>query len=657
MGDSSQRRIVLVGHANVGKSVIFNYLTGSYVTVSNYPGTTVDVTRGTVSSARGEYEVVDAPGINGLLPRSEDELITRRILWEEPVDVMIQVSDAKNLEKTLELTLQLAETDIPMLLVLNLMDEALSRGIIVDTSALSSLLGIPVLPTIATEHKGLGAIIPALDEASRARIKVDYGADLEEAARRIMSVLPRDFPHRRSSAMMMLCSDRTLEENLPEEVRAEIEAVRKEFSAASAEPACLLMGRRRNETAEELASQVSTKEASCMVEKTLAGRLGELTTHPLWGIPILLLVLLLIYYMVGILGAGVIVDYLTGTVIGDTSSGWILPRVEWVLRRILPEGTTGTFLHDMLTGDFGLLSMGLTYAFGIVFPIVTLFFLTFGLLEDSGYLPRLAMLSDRLFKKIGLSGKAVLPMMLGLGCGTMAVLTTRILDTRRERTIAVLLLALAVPCSAQLGIILGLLAALSIKATLLFCAVIATQLLLVGAAANRLLPGKPPEFITELPPFRVPSLKPLLLKTWYRAYWFVQEAVPVFLGSTFLLFLLDKLKVLSRLEDAAAPMMRTLLDLPPTMARIFIMGFFRRDYSAAGIYELARKGNLSPPQQLVALVVITLFIPCIAQFMVMLKEQGVGRTLLISSFVLVYAFAVGSVLSFILNSTGFGMWL
>ncbi|MCK4778175.1 MAG: ferrous iron transporter B, partial [Actinomycetia bacterium] len=245
-----------------------------------------------------------------------------------------------------------------------------------------------------------------------------------------------------------------------------------------------------------------------------------------------------------------------------------------------------------------------------------------------------------------------LPMILGLGCGAMATLTTRILDTKRERIIATLLLALGIPCSAQLGVIIGLLGGISPQALLLFFVIIAFQLLLVGYLASKIIPGEVSDFIIEIPPFRAPLLTNLLVKTIYRIEWYVKEAVPFFLFGTALLFFLDITGILEVLKIIGKPVILGWLNLPVETTESFILGFLRRDYGAAGLYALAGKGILSNTQAFISLVVITLFVPCVANFLIIIKERGIKMALAMVGFIFPFAFFVGGVLNLIFKGLG-----
>jgi ferrous iron transport protein B len=284
----------------------------------------------------------------------------------------------------------------------------------------------------------------------------------------------------------------------------------------------------------------------------------------------------------------------------------------------------------------------------IIFPIVGIFFLAFSLLEDSGYLPRLSLLIDRVFKKIGLSGRAVIPMTLGLGCDTMGTLVTRTLETKKERILATLLLALAIPCSAQLGVIFAILSTSAI-ALFLWALVVFLVMLFIGWMGSRIIPGGKPQFFMELPPLRVPKLSNVLVKTYTRMIWYFKEVLPIFIIASVLLWLGDITGAFSHLVNGLVPLMGA-LGLPGAAAPIFIYGFFRRDYGAAGLYDI--QSSLSIGQLTVAAVTLTLFIPCVAQVMMMYKERGKKVTLAIVAFIFPFAFFIGFLLNLLFSMLG-----
>jgi ferrous iron transport protein B len=316
-------------------------------------------------------------------------------------------------------------------------------------------------------------------------------------------------------------------------------------------------------------------------------------------------------------------------------------------------------VYDFFLGKYGLISVGLTYALAIVLPIVVTFFIAFGLLEDSGYLPRLAILSDRIFRVMGLNGKAVLPMVLGLGCDTMATMTTRILSTRKERIIATLLLALGVPCSAQLGVILGITSSISGGAVLTVFGVVVSQMFLVGYLSSKIIKGQRGDFIFEIPPIRVPIFKNVWTKTRIRIKWYLKEALPLFLIGTLILFVLDRLRLptpwgtmsgLGMIEGALSPVITGILDLPRETAQVMILGFLRRDYGAAGLFDLVRTGKMNSVQIVTSLIVLTLFIPCVANFFMMIREIGTKKAMIMLAFITPFAIAVGGIVAWILRT-------
>lgn len=570
-------RVGLVGNPNVGKSVVFGALTGRYATVANYPGTTVTVTRGRALVGAEVCDIVDTPGVNALDgAASEDERITRELLERGDVDLIVQVADARNIRRALMLTAEIAAYERPTILALNMVDEALARGIAVNAPALSHELGIPVVEMVAIEGRGLQALRDALPDAALVRVP------------------PMHDP------------------------------------AARAAWAHEMTGRVRT---------VSTLSIAHVQEA-----LSRATRSPITGIPILAAVLYVMYLFVGVFGAQTLVGFFEEDLFGRG----INPAATWLVDRVLPFQVA----HDFFVGEYGLITMGVTYAIAIVLPVVTTFFLLFGFLEDSGYIPRLAVFSDRIFRAMGLNGKAVLPMVLGLGCDTMATMTTRILATPKERLIAILLLALGIPCSAQLATILGILGGVSFAALLTLFSVVLAQMFIVGWLAGQLLRGVRSEFIMELPPIRLPRLKNLLTKTRMRVWWYLGEAVPLFLIGTVLLFVLDRIDALDAIGAAAQPIVTGLLGLPSETAHIFVMGFLRRDYGAAGLFQLAHDGRLTGVQSVVALTVMTLFIPCVANFLMIVKERGMRVAFTLLGIITPIAVLTGAGLNYVLHAAG-----
>ncbi len=641
----SMKKLLLVGNPNVGKSVLFSSLTGRYVTVSNYPGTTVEVSRGNAKLLGRLWQVIDTPGVNNLLPHSEDERVTRDLLMEEGGHKVIQVADAKNLRRALLITLELAEMGLNQILVLNMEDEARDLGIQIDVQKLSEVLGIPVVTTVATRKKGLDRVIQSLEKMKVGSCTTSFTPEIEQAVADLEPLLPEAPISRRSLALMLLCGDETLSAWLNARVSerhvARIEEICRALQTKYEQPVAYVVNRQRLLKADQIVDQVMRKGIQ-EVPRRLQ-RAGDFSMHPVWGPPILLAVLFLIYLVVGRFGAGFLVDLIENEFFGQVLVPWTQK-----VAQLIPIA----FFRDLLVGQYGLVTMALTYALAIVLPIVGTFFFAFGVLEDSGYMPRLAVLVNKAFKLVGLSGKAVLPLLLGLGCDTMATLTARILDTKRERILVTLLLALGVPCSAQLGVILGMLGGLSMGAVLIWAGVVMATMLLVGFLAARVLPGEEGAFVLEIPPMRVPQLRNVLVKTTARVEWYLKEAVPLFILATLILFILDRIGVLETLQSTFQPLVSSWLGLPQRTTEAFLIGFLRRDYGAAGLYSLSRQGELDPIQVLVSLVTITLFVPCVANLMMIFKERGWRTAVSIVLVVFPVAFGVGGLLNHVLRWTG-----
>ncbi len=612
--------VVLVGAPNVGKSLLFHRLTGTYVTVSNYPGTTVEIARGVLSLSTltpspsplrgrgrdvlvpplsqedaapkrlgeqrgegdgGEVELIDTPGLRSLLPITDEEQITREILLRDDVALLVHVADAKDLERSLALTLQLLELGPPVVLVLNMIDEAAQLGIEIDHRVLEEKLKIPVVLTSALEGRGI--------------------AELKETLAQILHNAEKPNPKR----------DFSLEEMISFHRRAR--ALAHEVVRYAQRP-----------------------------RRSLAERLSQLAVHPLSGGLLLVLVLWGLYEFVGVFGAQIAVGFLENTVFGEYINPWVAQLVQTVL--------PWAWAQDLLIGEYGVITLGLRYAIAIILPIVTTFFLAFALIEDSGYLPRLAMLIDRLFKLIGLSGRAVIPIVLGFGCDTMATLVTRTLETRREKLIATFLLALAIPCSAQLGVILGLLAGHSL-AVGIWAGVIALNFLVIGYLTAKLLPGERSLFYIEIPPLRWPALSNVLVKTYTRVQWYLKEILPFFLIASVVIWVGQITGVFGILVNALAVIVQA-IGLPKEAAVAFLFGFFRRDYGAAGLYDLHNAGALSGVSLVVAAVTLTLFVPCIAQFMITAKERGWRIAIAMALFIFPYAFFMGWLVNGVLTALG-----
>lgn len=449
---------------------------------------------------------------------------------------------------------------------------------------------------------------------------------------------------RRSLSLLILQEDAEILAEVREKEKERAEEILKIIQQAKQDyhqPLSYIISLSRQKEAASIANSVITYKKRG--ELKFRKRLSKIMMHPLTGGPILLAVLYYgLYKFVGTFGAGVLVNFLEEKVFG----GYLNPFLINLVRQAIPF----RLLQDLLVGDYGVITLGFRYAFAIILPIVTTFFFAFAIVEDTGYLPRLAMLVDQLFKRIGLSGRAVIPLVLGFGCDTMATLVTRTLPTKRERIIATLLLALAVPCSAQMGVILALFSGRPL-ALLVWLLVIISVFLLVGFLASKIMPGELPSFYMEIPPLRLPKISNILAKTFSRLKWYFFEILPLFIFASVLIWLGQITGLFALLVKLLEYPMRA-IGLPAQAAVPFLFGFFRRDYGAAGLYDLKKVGLLSGNQLVVAGITLTLFLPCIAQLLMNIKERGLRMGVSISIFILIFSFSVGYLVNLILTWWG-----
>jgi ferrous iron transport protein B len=474
-----------------------------------------------------------------------------------------------------------------------------------------------------------------------------YEETIESALEQIENHLHGDYQiSKRMIGLMLLQNDMEIHELVNEKEGKEYEAIQSIVddikSNYSHSLSYIIAMSRQSQVHEILKDAINISESQ---KYGFAEKLSRLMMNPLTGIPMLILALFGIYYSVGVFGAGFLVNWLERTFFGDAESGWIIPIVTKLVERVIPWG----FLQDLFVHEYGVITLGFRYAIAIVFPIVGIFFIVFSIIEDTGYLPRLAMLIDRVFKFIGLNGRAVIPMVLGLGCDTMATLVTRTLETKRERIIATFLLALGIPCAAQQAVFVGILSK-NIPAMIIWVGVVAGELLLVGYLSSKVIPGAKPSFYMELPPLRLPNITNILTKTYSRMQWYLLEIIPLFVIASVLIWVGRLTKVFDFLIRGLQPVVKA-IGLPDSLAEPILYGFFRRDYAAAALYDKATGSvGLTGNQFLIAAVVLTLFLPCVAQFLVMVKERGLKISLAMMGMILVLAFGTGFLLNIALNA-------
>lgn len=625
-------KLILVGSPNVGKSMIFNHLTGAYVVVSNYPGTTVDIARGKAVIGGKVYEVIDTPGMYSLSPVTDEERVTFDLLRSEKPELVIHVVDAKNMSRMLAVSLQLLDGGFPVMVVLNIMDEAEKLGIHIYTDLMAELLGVPVVATVAAQDRGMTLLRKAIKNYCPSQGKAFlFSSELENAIHAIESQLVGDYGlHKRLTALLVLQSDGWAEHQVSNEpCYKDIKEITRCISEKSSNGLACRIAMERQRNVDNIVNTVVRYGKNIDVQSR--PWVDRITCHPVLGLPVLFLVLYIgLYQFVGRFGAGFLVDFINNLfvqVVNPTVGRWVITHVPW------------EWFQSLVIGEYGIFSLGIRYAAAIILPIVGTFFIAFAFLEDCGYLPRLAMIVDGFFKYLGLNGRAIIPVTLGLGCGTMAVMVTRTLETNRERIIATFLLALTIPCSAQLGLVLSLLSH-NEMALMIWLGYVIMIFFIAGWLSAKITGGGGSPFYMELPPLRRPSFLNIIKKAYYRMTWYFIEVIPVFIGTSVVLWLADRSNILADVIRRLEPFMRE-IGLPGEAAEALLLGFFRRDYGAAGLYDLASDGRLSDQQLLVAAVTLTLFMPCVAQFAMMIKERGWPVAILMSAVIAIVAFASG----------------
>lgn len=602
------KKIVLAGNPNCGKSVFFNAFTGMYVDVSNYPGTTLEISHGRF----GKDILIDTPGVYGISSFNDEEKIARDIILS--ADVVINIVNAVHMERDLFLTQQIIDTGIPVVVALNMVDEAEKKGLAINAELLEQKLGVPVVPTVAVKNIGLTQLKERLSEARRGkRISV-----LKNIITKYMDRVGTE-----GEALLILEGDPIIAARHglePEKLREDIYLARR---------------RRVNEIVQEVVEEKQAK-------KTLSSHLARMMIRPITGIPLLFLSLWAMYHVIGVFIAGTVVDFLAEEIFEEVYA----PAVANFFSRFISEGTV---ISEVLAGEFGLITMTITYVFGILLPLVVGFYFFLALFEDSGYLPRIAALVDRALNGIGLNGRAIIPFILGLGCVTMGTIVTRLLGSEREKRITIFLLGLTIPCSAQLGVIVGILAGLGGQFALAYMIVILAVFIAVGSFLHALLPGDSTDLIIDLPALRLPRAANVFKKTVTKSYQFIKEAIPLFAVGALFISTLHLSGLLELIQQWLAPLTVGWLNLPEGAATAFIMGIVRRDFAAAGLASMA----LTPVQALVSLITITLFVPCIASVLIIFKERSKKEAALMWAGTWVIAFVVGGVMAQLISLFSF----
>lgn len=650
-----KEKVVLVGNPNVGKSLFFNYLSGMYVDVSNFPGTTVALAKSNYKN----FEIIDTPGIYGVSSFNEEETVARDVILE--ADRILNVVNSLHLERDLFLTLQLIDMGKKVSVMLNFADEVSKRKIKIDADKLSEILGVEVYQTSAVKETGFDKLDEAIQNARVGKQELDLHFMIQQVMQKNIS---------QPEAVLILEGDASIAEKNKVETGTADERER------------IYIGRRNR--VNELVDQIEHEDSK---KGEIFNLIGRLSLNPLTGIPILAVVLVILYFFIGdvvsqrvvgftedTVGRGIFEYHLKSFISNYTPSEMevsILNDAEEVIDSksfLFPDGKSSnpelasefdefsalpnsetefefsSPVMKLLFGEFGVITMTTTYLIFLLLPLVLAFYFVMALLEDSGYLPRLATMLDRSFTKIGLNGRAVIPIMLGFGCVTMANITTRILGSNREKTIVTAILQFAIPCSAQLAVIAVLLSGAGVVPLLIYGTVIFTVFISLSTVLNKMLPGESSPLLIDLPAIQIPRLKNVWRKTAFRTIGFMKEAAFWFFVGALGVGLMQISGILSIWQDILAPIVTGWLQLPKEAATAFVMGLVRRDFGAAGLFDM----ELTMMQITVAIITITLFVPCIASFVVMLKERGVKEGLSIWFGTWIVAFLIGGIVSQIL---------
>ena len=574
-------RILLVGNPNVGKSALFSRLTGTHIIASNYPGTTVEFTKGYLKLGEEPAEVIDVPGSYTLEPSSKAEEVAVEMLKEG--DVVINVVDATNLERNLNLTLQLLERQTPVIVALNLWDDTRHRGVSIDVARLEKLVGVPVVPTAGITGQGIRELVRRLPEA-----------------------------------------------RVPNDAR----------TYANSDERWLRVG--------DIVKQVQSLSHR---HHTWYERLEDASSHRVGGVVIALLVLFATFWFVRFIGEGII-NYVAD------------PLFEGLWKPVLMKLSLalggGGFLHNVLIGElvgggieysqsFGLLSTGFYIPLAAVLPYIIAFYLVLGILEDVGYLPRLAVLMDTLMHRLGMHGYAIIPTILGFGCNVPGIMATRILESRKQRFIAATLISIGVPCAALQAMIIGVVGERGVGYQGVgYVAMVYASLFIswvvIGLILNRAVKGFNPELLVEIPPYRLPPWRVIGQKLWLRVSGFIREALPIVLGTVLVVNILYRLEVFDAIADIAAPVLTGLWGLPKETITALFVGFLRKDAAMGMLVSL----DLTAKQLVISSTVLAMFFPCVATFVILARELGVRDLLKAVGIMIAAALMMGSLQNLVL---------
>ncbi len=629
-------QVALVGQPNVGKSSLFTRLTGVGVISSNYPGTTVEFEESAITRNGITVHVHDLPGTYGLSGNSEDEDVTVRMLGDEENDSVIVVADATNLESSIVLCLEVIELGLPVILALNKID-ASRKKFEIDVDELSRILGIDVIPVSSKTSEGVDALADAVC-AGRARTsdtKVIYDEHIEDYISELVRILPKGRFDSRGVAVKLLEGTDEFSTPFSDEMEKYVLSLIDDFSEAHGETVDVAIGRSRYATSDSIVRRTVTRTQR---KPTRAEMISDLTIDPFTGIAILLGVLFLIFTTIVFLGSAIAegVSYVYAGLVGTA----LIDFGSWI---------GGTLGAAVMTGVDGSIQAIL----GLVIPYIMVFYIILGILEDSGYIPRVVVLMDRVMHKFGLHGGGFIPLIVGIGCNVPAIMATRTLASRRERIILTTLIVMAVPCSAQIAIIMG---ATGTYAGMLYSfgifIMLGLLMIAVGLVMNRFLKYEPSNLAMEIPDLTMPQPRNVLFKVWYRIKDFFVLAFPLLLVGSIIIEIALTYDMLDPIVQPMAFVTTGMLGLPAVVIIAFIAGILRKEMAVGMLGILAGPIPLNefmtPDQFVVFGVVMAVYMPCLATILIMGREIGWKETAAVSIVSIVVAVLIGTAVNSLL---------
>jgi ferrous iron transport protein B len=622
--------IALAGNANVGKSSIFNQLTGLGQVIGNWPGKTVEKAEGVLFHHEKHIKIIDLPGIYSLSTYSQEEIVSREYIALEHPDVVVNVVDATALERNLFFTLQLLEMGIPLVLALNLVDDAKKKGITIDETKLQNILQSPVVPTIATKGIGVHEIVDAaIEQATKPSVAnrkiIRYGPEIEKQIEKLERALSRidiRYPLR-WTAIKLLEGDSEITREVHEknpDITIAATILAGEISDIHKEPCSTVIASERYAVAVHIVKEVQTLRA--FEKPSIGERFEALTMHKIGGYVLMFTIMLSILFFMSFFG------------------GWLSEMLTSFFESFNPH-LPGFWPELAWNGGVVGFYATLSVALGFILP----FYLILGVLEDSGYLPKVAYLMDRPCHTMGLHGKACIPLLLAFGCNVPACVGCRIMETKRDRFIAIFLSTL-VPCSARTVVILGLVGAyVGVQWALALYIFDFLLIFIIGRMLNRLLPGVSVGIIMEMPPYRRPSGRVVAKQAWNRFKPFLLTALPLIILGSIIIEAMRLTEVLSLVSNALSPLTVAWLGLPAFTGFLFLFGILRKEaalvllMTAAGTSDI--RSVMTPVQMIVFALVIMIYVPCIATIAALVRETGWKRAGFISFTEVGLAFLIG----------------